>query len=119
MPQVNNYLDDILVATQSEQERRHVLDNVLSRLEDAGVRLKTDKCTFMTRSVNYLGYVIDEQGLQQDPINVRQSVKESPEPKDVTELRIFLGLINYYNRFMLNLANILASLYHLVRKGAK
>ena len=72
----------------------------------------------MTNSVAYLGYIIDEQGIHPDPAKIK-SVKEVPEPRNVADLRSLLVLINYYDRFLPNLASILAPLYELVCKGAR
>ena len=115
IPKTSNYLDDILVAGNSEEEHLENLDRVLSRLEEAGLRLNRSKCSFLQTSVSYLGYVIDREGIHPDPTKVT-AVLGAPTPKNVSELRSFLGLVNYYGRFLPQLATTLAPLYELLTK---
>ena len=109
IPRVSIYLDDILVTGTSEADHLDALDQVLTRLEDAGLRLKQSKCAFLLPSVDYLGHKISEKGLQPTEEKVR-AIKEAPPPTNVSQLRSFLGSINYYTKFLPNLANTLAPL---------
>ena len=95
IPHVSIYLDDILVTGTSEAEHLETLDQVLNRLEIAGFRLK---CAFMLDSVNYLGHKILEKGLQPTEDKIRAITEVSP-PTNVSQLRSFLGPINYYGKF--------------------
>ena len=115
LPQVSVYLDDILVAGKTEAEHHQNLKEVLTRLEQAGVRLKRSKCSFMLASVEYLGHQISAQGLQPTGEKVK-AIKEAPAPKDVSQLKSFLGLVNYYGKFLPHLSNTLAPLYRLLQK---
>ena len=110
------YLDDILVVGETEAEHKAALGEVLKRLEGAGLRLRRDKCTFMAASVTYLGYRIDHQGLHPVPEKVK-AVHSAPEPRNVTELKAYLGLLAYYSRFLPQVASVLNPLYTLLRKG--
>ena len=103
-------LDDILVTGHTEQEHRHNLTQVLSHLEAAGMRLKKEKCAFMLPSVSYLGHVISAEGLHTSELKVK-AVVDAPEPKNLAELRSFLGMVNYYRP---DLATTLALLYLLL-----
>ena len=116
IPHVSIYLDDILVTGTSEAEHLDTLDQVLNRLETAGLRLKQCKCAFMLESVNYLGHKISQKGLQPTEEKVRAITEASP-PTNVSQLRSFLGLINYYGKIFPNLANMLAPLYSLLQKA--
>lgn len=109
------YLDDILVTGSSEGEHLHNLTQVLQRLANAGMRLKKQKCEFMLSSVSYLGHVISAAGLHTEEAKVR-AVVDAPQPKNVTELRSFLGMVNYYGRFLPDLATTLSPLYSLLRQ---
>ena len=100
------YIDDILVTGKSEEEHLQTVDEVLSRLEAAGLRLKRDKCTFMLPSVEYLGHTILAEGLQPTTEKVR-AIVDAPAPQNVSQLRSFLGLVNYYGKFLPNLSSIL------------
>ena len=112
------YLDDILVTGTTEQEYLQNLDTVLSRLETAGMRLKYDKCAFLLPAVEYLGHKISAHGLQPTDFKV-QAIKNAPAPTDVSQLKSYVGLVNYYCKFLPNLPNTLAPLYRKLQKNAK
>ena len=109
------YIDDILITGCTEEEHLRTLDKVLQILEDAGLRLKKEKCVFMVPSVEYLGHSISKEGLQPTAEKVR-AITEAPQPTNVSELKAFLGLVNYYGKFMQNLSTVLAPLYNLLKK---
>jgi len=115
IPLVLIYLDDILVAGETPEEHCHTLSEVLSRLSKAGLRLHKDKCTFMTTSVQYLGYKIDAQGIHPTQAKVK-AIKEACTPRIVTELKAYLGILTYYSKFLPNLSTMLAPLYALFQK---
>lgn len=100
------YLDDILITAKSEADHLHNLSVVLERLEEMGVRLKREKCTFLIAEVEYLGHRISARGIQPVSAKVR-AVKDAPKPKDVSQLRSFLGMVSYYGKFLPNLATLL------------
>ena len=79
------------------------------------MRLKKEKCVFMVPSVEYLGHSISKEGLQPTAEKVR-AITEAPQPTNVSELKAFLGLVNYYGKFMQNLSTVLAPLYTLLKK---
>ncbi|RXN33959.1 putative protein K02A2.6-like protein [Labeo rohita] len=112
------YLDDILVTGVTDEEHLQTLDVVLNRLQDAGLCLKRNKCEFLQKEVRYLGHLVDAQGLH--PLKDKvQAMTEAPCPTSVTELKAYLGLLNYYNKFLPNLSSVLAPLHRLLRKGTK
>ena len=118
LPFVSVYLDDILVTGRSQTEHLANLNEVLTRLKDAGMRLKKNKCVFMTSEVEYLGHRISKDGLQPSESKV-EAITKAPSPKNVTELRAFLGLINYYGKFLSHLSTTVAPLHKLLAKGSK
>ena len=87
------YIDDILI-TGAPKSARNRLEAVLSRLERYGVQLKWSKCSFLQEKVQFLDHVIDAEGVHPSPEKV-QAVVESPSPATVTELRSFLGMLQY------------------------
>jgi hypothetical protein len=91
------------------------LEEVLTCLDKAGLRVKQKKCEFMRPSVNYLGHRIDTTGLHplQDKV---QEIKEAPTPKPVQELKSYLGILTYYGKFLPNLSTTLHPLYKLLQK---
>ena len=88
------YLDNILATGKTQTEHLNNLSEVLSRLEKAGLRLKKNKCVFMMSEVEYLGHRITKYGLQPSESKIK-AITQAPTPHDVTELKAFLGLINY------------------------
>lgn len=118
VPHVVVYLDDILVTGPTDEEHLAALEEVFKRVQDAGLRLKREKCTFMASAVAYLGHKIDSQGLHPLPDKVR-AVQEAPTPGNVTELKSYLGLLSYYSKFLPNLSTVLAPLYQLLRHNQK
>ena len=101
-----------------EEDHLQYLSQVLEQLESAGLSLKKSKCVFMTTSVEYLSHIIDAKGLQPSSSKVK-AIKEAPEPTNITELKSFLGFLNYYNKFPPNMSTILATLHSLLCKDTK
>ena len=115
IPGVTVYLDDILVTGKTEEDHLSALEEVLKRLSQAGLKLRRDKCVFAVPSVVYLGHKIDAQGLHPVAEKV-EALREAPIPRNVTELRSYLGLLSYYSRFLPNLSAKLAPLYLLLKQ---
>ncbi|XP_048488715.1 uncharacterized protein K02A2.6-like [Plutella xylostella] len=89
------------------------LEAVLKRLQEAGLRLQQQKCEFFRESVTYLGFVIDKNGLRTCPKKV-EAITKCPPPTNVREIKRFLGMINYYRKFIPNASTILSPLNELV-----
>ena len=109
------YIDDILITGRTEEEHLRTLGKVLPILEEARMCLKKEKCVFIVPSMEYLGHSINKEGLQPTADKVR-AITEPPQRTNVSELKAFLGLINYYGKFMQNLSTVLAPLYTLLKK---
>ena len=118
IPRVTVYIDDILITGESEAEHLQSLEEVLRRLQTAGLRVKKHKCQFMMPSVTYLGHVIDAQGLRPLPEKI-QAIQQAPTPRNINELKSYLGLLTYYGKFLPNLATLLAPLYQLLGKDVE
>jgi len=88
---------------------------VLGKLEEVGVRLKRSKCHFMLLSVEYLGHKISDKGIQPMGEKIRAIVR-APAPNNVSQLKAFLGMLNYYAKFLPNISSRLAPLYRLLQK---
>ncbi|CAK1589542.1 unnamed protein product [Parnassius mnemosyne] len=103
------YLDDILVFSPSpEIHKRHLLQ-LFERLKAYGVLINTTKCVWGQHEVTFLGYHVSAAGIL--PLNTKvQTIQEFPIPRTVKELRRFLGMINFYRRFIPNAARIQAPL---------
>ena len=118
LPHTCVYLDDILVTGRTEQEHLHNLEAALELLEQAGIRLKREKCAFMLPEVEYLGHRLSAEGLRPTRGKVR-AVIDASAPQNLSQLRSFLGLKNYYGKFLSNLSTLLAPLHHLLMKHTK
>ena len=112
------YIDDILITGPTTEEHLSTLDKVFEKLSVAGLRLNKSKCFFLQPSIEYLGHIIDKDGLHPTEEKVR-AIKEAPKPRNISELRLFFGIINYYSRFLPNLSTKLAPLYQLLQKDTK
>lgn len=109
IPLVVVYLDDILVSGEDEADHLKNLAEVLSRLEEAGLLLKRSKCAFMQKEVEYLGHRVDAKGLH--PVEKKvKAIMDAAAPTSITELKAYLSLLNYFNKFLPNLATLLAPL---------
>ena len=118
LPKVICYLDDILISGTTPQEHLDNVQKVLEKLEQYRIRARKSKCAFMCEAVEYLGHRIDSDGLHTLDSKVT-AVLEAPCPKDVQELRSFLGLIHYYGKFMPNLSTLLHPLNELLKPDSK
>ena len=112
------YLDDIIIFSASFPNHLARLRGVLSRLFEAGLKLKPSKCHFARKEVHYLGHVISAIGVKPNPFKTA-AVSSYPAPTNVKELRQFLGLSNYYRRFIKDYSRIAEPLHQLTRKTSK
>ena len=111
---VSVYLDDILLCGKDNHDHARKLRQVLNILQKAGFVLKKDKCEIGLASVSYLGFVIDREGLRPNPLKIK-AIMDAPAPKDLTQLRSYLGMINFYRKFLRNAADLLEPLNRLLR----
>ena len=113
---VCGYLDDILITGKDKEEHDKNVNMVLKRLYMAGIRVRSEKCTFGRNQVEYLGYIISAEGLH--PVQKKvKAIIDAPSPENSTQLRAFLGMINYYGKFLNNLSNLFGPLHELLKKG--
>jgi hypothetical protein len=93
------------------------LQLIFKRLKDAGLKLGKDKCDFAKLELAFLGHIVSGQGISPDPSKI-DKIKNFPIPKNITELRGFLGLASYYRRFIQDFSTSAAPLHLLLRKDA-
>ena len=112
------YIDDILVTGATTDVHLRNLDEVLRRLQKYGIRMKRSKCSFLKDAVEYLGHRVDAKGIQATQEKIA-AIERAPMPQNVQQLRSFLGLLNYYRKFLPNLATIIQPLNDLLQKNRK
>jgi hypothetical protein len=110
------YLDDIIVIGKTFKTHLANLEEVFQRISAAGLKLNPKKCCFLQNEVKYLGHKVSEAGVQTDEEKIA-AVKTWPRPKNLSELRSFLGLCTYYRRFVPNFASVAGPLHELSRKN--
>ncbi|EYC17427.1 hypothetical protein Y032_0030g2043 [Ancylostoma ceylanicum] len=112
------YIDDILIGTDTLERHYAVMRLVLEALRMANLRLKPQKCEFLRDSVSFLGHYIDKEGVKTNKEKVRKIV-EYPIPKNVAELRTFLGMASYYRKFIAGFSKMAKGLYNLISPRTK
>ena len=115
---IATFIDNILVATDTEEGHNKLVEKVLRRLEENDLFVKPEKCKWKVREVEFLGVVIGPKGVEIQKEKV-EGVLSWLAPRNVKEVQKFLGLANLYRRFIKNFARIAALLYMLVRKEQK
>ncbi|KAG6465261.1 hypothetical protein O3G_MSEX015031 [Manduca sexta] len=127
IPRVTCYLDDLTICDVNRDKLWEKILLVFKILSDSGLRVAPEKCTFFQKSISYLGHVIDwlqlhtvckPLGLHTDRRKV-DALTKTPVPTNIRELKAFLGLVNYYGKFVRNLSHVLSPLYDLLKKGNK
>lgn len=115
---VHCYLDDIIIGGKDTKHCRQILFAVLKRLNEFRVRINLTKCRFLVGSVTYLGHILSQGEIRPNPDKVK-AVTQARQPNNVKELKSFLGLVNYYGKFIPNLSSELNLLYKLTKKDVK
>jgi hypothetical protein len=110
------FIDDILVYSRNEQEHTMHLHTVLQRLRDHHLYAKLSKCDFWLREIKFLGHTISQDGISVDLEKV-QEVLDWKHPTIVRQIRSFLGLAGYYQRFILDFSRIAKPMMELLKKG--
>ena len=107
LPFAYTYIDDILVASSSPEEHKQHLRAVLERFSEHGIVINPSKCEFGVPQLTFLGHTVDQHGICPLPSKIK-TLRAFPRPTTQRKLREFLGLVNFYNRFIPNCACILS-----------
>ncbi len=112
------YLDDILIYSKNIEEHHNHVRKVLQKLLENNLYAKLEKCEFDKNEVEFLGYILSGKGVSTDPKKIK-SIEEWPRPESVKDVQRFVGLCNYYRRFVNNFAMIAKPLHNLTKKNNK
>ena len=112
------YLDDIGVASDTPEQHIEHLRLVLQTLREHGFHARADKAQWAKPEIKFLGHLVGSDGVRMDPSKV-ESVRTWPTPRNPSELRSFLGLANYFRRFIQGYSTMVARLNDLLHKDAK
>ena len=117
------YLDDIIVLGKNFTDHLQNINLVFQRIRDAGLKLQPPKCRFFQEEVAYLEHIVSRDGISVDPTKI-DKVRHWPIPQNSKDVQQFLGLANYYRRFILGFAELAKPLHRLMppspgRKNAK
>ena len=109
------YIDDIII--YSETFEQHLIDvqEVFDKIREAGLKLGEEKCHFCIDEVEYLGYIVCQEGIKTNQ-KKNEKIRNFPIPKDIKEVRAFLGLVGYYRKFIKKMAHIAKPLYEMLKK---
>ena len=118
IPHVFVYIDDILIASETHEQHAKDLEEVFQILHDNGMVVNRKKCVLGKSSLEFLGYRVDQSGISPLPERV-QAIRETPRPTTVKELQRFLGMLNYYRRFIPNAAGHLYHLFEALKNKPK
>lgn len=118
MKYVRAFQDDIIIGGLTIKDATENVMSVCERLSQSNVKINIDKCKFLQKSVNYLGHCLTDEGIKPNNMKVR-AILDAPAPQNVQQLQSFLGLINYYRKFIPNMSSELNVLYNLLNKGVQ
>lgn len=114
---VSPYMDDILIGGKTMEDCKINLYKVLERLVNFNEKVNKSKCVFLKPEIEYLGYKLSGKGISPTE-NKMEVITKAPEPKDIHEVKSYLGLLNFYGSFIPNLSSEMRPLYNLTRKDA-
>jgi len=112
------FVDDVLIGTEIEEGHDELVEEVLRRLEENNLYVKPEKCAWKVQKVNFLGVVMGQRKIEMEKDKVAGVLNWST-PKTVRDVRKFLGLANYYRRFVKDFAKLAKPLNDLTRKKEK
>jgi transposase InsO family protein len=116
-PNVFVYLDDIVICSDSFEEHLNWIHKVAQRLSDANLTINTSKSKFFQKQIKYLGYILCGEGLRPDPAKV-SGIVNYQAPTKIRDVRQFMGMANFYSRFIENFSHIVAPISDIL-KGSK
>lgn len=116
LPGVLNVSDDLLIYASSIEDHHCRLRGVIQRIKESGLTLHKEKCQFLKNKISFFGYTFSDRGVAPDPDKVRD-VQEAPAPSNISEIRSFLGMVNFCGRFVPDLSNLTKPLRELMKSA--
>ena len=110
------FFDDVIIFSETIEEHIIHLEKVLKKLSEYGIFINIEKCQFTMNSVNFLGHNISEKGILLSAHNLQKNLDFSL-PKDTDHLRSFLGMCNFYKKFVPDYSNLVVPLFELLHKN--
>ena len=112
------YLDDVIVISPDFTSHLQRLEEVLQRLQSAGLKLKPQKCELLQTKVRYLGHIVSAAGIATDPEKI-EAIENWPPPENIKQLQAFLGTAGYYRQYLPEFATVARPLHQLTSKGVE
>ena len=118
VPRTKPRSDDVLITGENDEEHLQYIEQTLKIFQERGVRLRKEKCVFMAPEVTFLGYRVNKEGVTTVDEKIKP-ITDAPLPSNVTQLKSFLGMLNYYHKHLPGLATILEPLHRLLKKNSR
>ena len=110
---VHAYIDDLLIASKDEKEHEQHVDAICKRLSEYGLNINPSKCEFGKSEIEFLGHLISKDGIRPLPSKVK-AIRDFKKPESKSQMRRFTGMLNFYRRFLPNIADTLAPLHKMI-----
>ena len=117
MPEVENFMDDILIATETQERHVECVRGVFSRLREVSLAAKPSKCFLGFKDLDYLGYRVGQGVIKPDEEKM-EKIRHAPQPATKKQIRSFLGLVGFYRRFVPNFSEIAVPLTEATKDRA-
>ena len=111
------YLNDILIYSSTREEHLRHVREVFTRLRCFGLYANAGKCKFLMPEVDFLGFIVGRKGIRMDPERVK-TIENWPRPKNIYDVQVFLGFVNFYRRFIEGYSHIARPLSDLLKTGS-
>src|SRR6266498_55840 len=112
---VQVYLDDVIIYSNNLDEYKRHIKVVLEKIKEANLKLKPSKCQWFQTELKFMRHLVGRNGIRPDPRNV-EKIKDAEVPKNTTELRRFLGIVQYYRQYINGYADVAEPLYDMLKE---
>ncbi|XP_052896596.1 uncharacterized protein K02A2.6-like [Anopheles moucheti] len=114
----SGYMDDVIVGGKTEREHDENLLNLFRRIQEYGFTIRAEKCALKMQQIEYLGFIVDRRGLRPNPAKI-DAILKLPAPTNVSEVRSYLGAVNYYGKFVPKMRDLRYPLDVLLQNESK